>query len=339
MQKEIKGMILSRLIILISIVALPIVIFLTFFMTDFTLPEWFSKDPVLNFWIIKILCPLIFSISWLFFMILFATRLSVSIESMDKTIAVVPIRLKVFFGANALFILFIFVLPLITPLISALSFSSMAWRLTHRKESWDDQKVSLITKILMVLFCILPVLCSILILPQYIILAISLWELWIELLPILLSVSYCIYTALAIGSLFVLIANRGVSEYEQILQEPTSEMTIWYIRIGELFMFVFFLFLEFSELEIVLMFYYAGFFIGIFVAIVNFIIGKRKNASFKSYFIGYFLAALFMGANLLIMNEELSYMVQIISLIFSAILFISIFVITFLTLKESEMTT
>ena len=340
MSKEIKGIIVSRLVILISIIILPIIIFLIFAFADFTL--WFSDNSTLNFWIIKILCPLVFSISWLFFIILFATRLSNTIESMDKTVAVIPIRLKLFFGANALFILFIFVLPLITPLIAILSFVSIAWRLSFRKEAWEDAKVPLFTKILMVLFSILPIICSIIIIPQYLILAIFIWEdIWVPFLPFLFRISYAIYTALAIGSLFILIANKGVSEYEQILQEPQSEATIWYIRIFEIFLFVFFLFLEgfftgFQRFEIINIFYYAGFFIGIIVAVINFFNGKRKSTSFKSYFLGYLLAAIFMAANLFV-AADWSYWIQMVSLILSATVFIFIFFYTFMTIKESEL--
>ena len=157
----------------------------------------------------------------------------------------------------------------------------MAWRITtFKRETWEDQKVSLITKIFMILFSILPVFCSIIILPQYLILAIFLWEvIWIPFLPLLFRISYAIYTALAIGSLFFLIYNRGISEYEQLLTEPKSEATIWYIRSLEIFLFFFFLFLEgfftgFQRFEILDVFYYAGFFIGIIVAVINFINGR-----------------------------------------------------------------
>ncbi|MFX1392366.1 MAG: hypothetical protein ACFFAH_02225 [Promethearchaeota archaeon] len=339
MSKEFKGIIVSRLVVLISVILLPIVIFLIFIFVDFKL--WFSDDPNLTFWIIKILCPLIFSISWIFFIILFATRFSIAIESMDKTVAVVPIRLKLFFGANALFILFIFVLPIITPIISVLIFASIAWRLTFRKEAWEDQKIPKYTKVLMVIFSILPIFCSIIILPQYLVLAVFLWEdIWIPILPYLFKVSYSIYTALAIGSLFFLIVNRGVSEYEQILAEPKSEATIWYIRIFELFLFIFFLFLEgfftgFRRYEIVDLFYYVGFFIGIIVAIINFINGKRKNISFKSYFFGYLLAGVFMAANLFI-TADWSYWIQMLSLILSAAVFIFVFFFTFIRIEETE---
>ncbi len=341
MPKEIRGLIASRLIVIISIIILPIIIFLIFAFADFSL--WFTDDKTINFLIIKILCPLVFSISWVFFLILFATRVSTSIESMDKTVAVIPIRLKLFFGANALFILFIFVLPIITPIIAVLSFSSMAWRLTtFKRETWEDQKVSLATKIFMILFSILPVFCSIIILPQYLILAIFLWEvIWVPFLPVLFKISYAIYTSLAIGSLFFLIYNRGVSEYEQLLTEPKSEATIWYIRILEIFLFVFFLFLEGfftggQRFELINVFYYAGFFIGIAVAVINFIMGKRKDVSFKSYFLGYLLAAIFMASNLFIAGDW-SYMIQMLFLFLSAAVFIFIFFFTFLTIKESEL--
>lgn len=341
MSKEIKGVIVSRLVVLISIVALPIVIFLIFAFADFEL--WFTDDKVLTFWIIKILCPLVFSISWLFFLILFATRLSITIESMDKTVGVIPIRLKLFFGANALFILFIFVFPLITPLVAILTFSSIAWRLTaYKKETWEDQKVSKGTKILMILFCLLPIFCSILIIPQYIVLALFLWDnIWLPFLPFLFRISYAIYTALAIGSLFFLIANRGISEYEQILTEPKSDGTIWYIRIGEVGLFIFFLFLEgfftgFQRFAIINYFYYAGFFIGIVVAIINFINGRKKDISFKSYFFGYLLAAVFMASNLFF-SGDLSYWLQIVMLVASASVFIFVFFFTFLTMDETEL--
>ena len=336
MTREVKGFILSRLLVLISIIIVPIAIFLIFNLVEFSL--WYSQNPTLNFWILRVLCPLVFSVSWLFFLILFANRLSETIDSMDKTVGIVPLRLRFFFGLNALFILFIFVFPLITPIIAILSFASMAWRLTtFRKESWDESEISTATKVLMVLFSILPIFCTISILPQYLVLSIFLWEtLWLPLLPLIFIVSVCLCTALAIGSLFYMIANRGVSEYEQIFIDTTVQKYIWHIRIFELFLFIFFLFLSFGNFPLMNIFYYAGFAIVIIVSIVNFINGKRRDVSFKSHFFGYLLAAVFMGSNLIIFNPDLALIIQEVSLILSAIVFILIFIFKFLSAEESE---
>ena len=335
MSEQYKGVIISRLMVIISIILVPIVIFLIFNLVEFKL--WYSDNPALNFWVLRVLCPLIFSVSWLFFLILFANRLSETIDSMDKTVGIVPLRLRFFFGLTALFILFIFVFPLITPIISILSFASMAWRLTtFRKESWDESETSFATKFLIILFSILPIFCTISILPQYIVLSIFLWEnLWLPLLPIIFIISVCLCTALAIGSLFYLIANQGVSEYEQIFIDTTVQKYVWHIRIFELFLFVFFLFLSFGNFALMNIFYYAGFVIVIFVSISNFINGKRRDVSFKSHFLGYLLAAVFMGSNLIIFNPDLALIIQEVSLILSAVVFILIFFLKFFRVEES----
>ena len=334
--KQIKGIIVSRLIVLISIILVPIVIFLIFNLVEFRL--WFSNSPALNFWILNILCPLVFSVGWLFFMILFANRFSDTVDHMDKTVGVIPLRLRFFFGLNALFILFIFVFPLITPVIAILSFASMAWRLTtSRKKIWDDSEISFGTKFLMVLFSLLPIFCTIVILPQYLVLSVFLWNnIWLPLLPLIFIISVCLCTALAIGSLFYLIANKGVSEYEQIFIDTTEEKYLLHIRVLELFLFLFFLFLAIGNFALIDFFYYAGFVIVAFVAVVNFINGKRKDVSFRSHFLGYLLAAVFMGSNLIIFNPALAIVIQEWSLIISAVVFILVFFYTFLRMDEAE---
>jgi len=177
MSREIKGIIVSRLIVFISIIIIPVITFLVYNLTDFFL--WFSEDPILTFWLIKILCPFVFSVAWLYFLILFANRFSQSLESMDTTIRVVPLRLKFFFGVNALFILFIFIFPLITPLVAALSFASMAWRLTRaKKKSWEDNNVSFGTRFSMIAFILLPVFCAVCIMPVYLSLSVFLWRVY-----------------------------------------------------------------------------------------------------------------------------------------------------------------
>jgi len=167
MSKSVKGLIFSRLIVVLTIILVPISIFLIYSLVDFNL--WYSNDEILNFWIIKILIPSVYSVSWLFFLVLFANRLADTIDSFDEKIGVVPSRLKFFYGINAVYILFIFVFPLITPIISILIFASFAWRLTtFRKESWEeDTKVSTFTKIAMGFFAIIPLFCTISIIHQY----------------------------------------------------------------------------------------------------------------------------------------------------------------------------
>lgn len=335
MSKTVKGIIFSRLIVLLAAILVPISIFLIFSVVDFNL--WYSNDPDLNFWIIKILSPIVFSISWLFFLILFANRFANTMDSFDEKISVVPSRLKFFYGINAVYILFIFVFPIITPVIAILSFASFAWRLTtFRKESWeDDSKTSFLTKFAMVLASLIPIFCTISIIPVYLELPLFLWNsVWVFLIQYLYMISYSLFTALSIGSLIILFSNSGISEYEQIFVDTNQKRSFTHIKILEVFLFGFFLFLDYNNYSIIDLFYTSGLIIVIFTYFVNLIRGKSKYGNFKSYFVGYLIATIFIGSNVIIATEELSGFLRIWSLLISAILYIFVLVYTFVTIED-----
>jgi len=335
MSKTVKGIIFSRLIVLLAVILVPISIFLIFSFVDFNL--WYSNDPDLNFWIIKILSPIVFSISWLFFLILFANRFANTMESFDEKISVVTSRLKFFYGINAVYILFIFVFPIITPVIAILSFASFAWRLTtFRKESWkDDSKTSVLTKVAMVLASIIPLFCTISIIPVYLELPLFLWNtVWLFLIEYLFIISYSLFTALSIGSLIILFSNSGISEYEQIFVDTNQKKSFTHIKILEVFLFGFFLFLDINDYPIIDLFYTSGLIIVIFTYFVNFIRGKSKYGNFKSYFVGYLIAAIFIGSNVILSSEEISIFLRIWSLLLSAILYIFVLFYTFVTIED-----
>jgi hypothetical protein len=331
MSKQVKGVIISRLIIVLAIILVPISTFLIYVFVEFDL--WYSTDPTLTFWIIKIVCPLVFSISWLFILILFANRLANTMDSFDDVIGVVPSRLKFFYGINAVYILFIFVFPVITPIISVLSFASFAWRLTtFRKESWEeDTKVSFLTKFVMGFFSLIPIFCTLSIIHKYLDLPLFLWnEIWVPILPYLFDISYSLFTALAIGSLIILFSNSGISEYEQIFVDTTKQKKYWNVRILEVFLFGIFLYLDLYDYEIIEFFYIIGFAIIIFISIVNFIRGKSKYKGFKSHLFGYLIAAVFIGSNVVFTSDSvLSFNLRIYSLLISAILYIVVLIYTF----------
>ncbi|TFG25227.1 MAG: hypothetical protein EU533_01335 [Promethearchaeota archaeon] len=341
MPKEVKGLLITRLIVLVLIICIPISIFFIYNIIPFSL--WYSNDPTLNFWVIKILIPSVFSVSWLFFLILFANRLAESMELFDEKIGVVPSRLKFFYGINAVYLLVIFVFPLVTPVISILSFASFAWRLTtFKKESWEeDTEISFFIKFLMVLFAILPLFCTVSIIHQYLDLSFFLWnDIWVRVLPYLFIFSYSLFTALAFGSLIILFSNAGISEYEQIWSETPTKNRFWKVKVFEGILFAFFLYLDLSryfgiyEYDLIDFFYLAGFIIIIFTSIVNYVRGKSKYKGFKGHLIGYFIATVFIGSNVIFTSELISELLRVWSLLLSAIMYIFVLFYTFITIEE-----
>ena len=335
MSKTVKGVIIPRLVVLLAIILVPLSIFIIFSFVNFNL--WYSNDVNLNFFVIKILSPIVYSVSWLFFLILFANRFANTMESFDDKISVVPSRLKFFYGINAVYILFIFVFPIITPVISILSFASFAWRLTtYRKESWeDDTETSKLTKIVMGLAALIPIFCTVSIIPEFLALPIFLWNnVWLLLIDSLFKISYSLFTALSIGSLIILFSNSGISEYEQIFTDTSQKKSFANVKVLVIFLFGFFLFLDINNYPIVELIYTAGLVIVIFTYLINLIRGRSKYGSFKSYFLGYLIAAVFIGSNVILTTEQISEFLRLWSLLISAIIYIFVLFYTFVTLEE-----
>jgi len=258
-------------------------------------------------------------------------------ESFDDKISVVPSRLKFFYGINAVYILFIFVFPIITPVISILSFASFAWRLTtFRKDSWEeDAETSFLTKLVMVLASLIPIFCTVSIIPEFLELPLFLWNVvWAGLIEYLFTISYSLFTALSIGSLIILVSNAGISEYEQLFTDTTQKKSFVNVKVLVVFLFGFFLFLDLYNFPIVELIYTAGLVIVIFTYLINLIRGRSKYGSFKSYFLGYLIAAVFIGSNVILSTEEISEFLRLWSLLISAILYIFVLFYTFITLED-----
>ena len=165
---------------------------------------------------------------------------------------------------------------------------------------------------------------------QFFVLASFLWNrIWLPLLPYLFIISYSLFTALAIGSFVLLFYNSGISEYEQFWSESSKKQRFWNIKILEIILFAFFLFLDLGDFEVINLFYIAGFLFIIIISIVNFIQGKAKVKGFKSHIFGYLIATVFIGSNVLFTTEEFSELLRIWSLLISAILYIFVFFYTF----------
>jgi hypothetical protein len=227
----------------------------------------------------------------------------------------------------------IFILPAITPVVSILSFASMAWRLTTiRRKRWEeDTKVSLLTWIVICIAAVVPIFCTVSIIPEFFVLTAFLWnDLWVPLLPYLFKISYALFTALAIGSFILMFYNAGISEYEQFWNGATKKKWIWYIKILEIALFAFFLYLDLLEFEVINLFYIFGFIFIIITSFVNYIQGKSKVVGFKSHLFGYIIAAVFIGSNVLFSTELISEILRVWSLIISAVLYIIVFLYTFL---------
>jgi len=136
-----------------------------------------------------------------------------------------------------------------------------------------------------------------------------------------------------------LFSNSGISEYEQTFLDNPQKNKFWNVKLLEVFLFGFFVILDlYDTSRIIELFYWAGFIIILFTSVVNFFRGNSKYKDFKSHFVGYLIAAVFIGSNLLQQaTAEISGLLRIWSLVITAVLYIFVFFYTFIKLDEDWM--
>lgn len=326
MPRQIKGLLVSRLITVGAAILVPVVIWVLFTLIDFEV-AWFPPGDAKNI-LVRVVTPLIYSVSWLFLILLFKDRISATIDAMDRSAAVIPLRLLFFYGLNALFVLCIFVFPLLTPVLAVLAFASFAWRLaTVRKSDWGEQvHVSGFTWFLVVLFAIPPIFCSVMILPETFGLAVTLWnEFWLPIVDLLYDFSLVLCTSLTFGSL-IFFVKTGASEYEH---GSTDEDLRW-VHAVEVIIFLFLLFLLWKEIEFINVFFWVGMGISFLIPAANFLKGRQAVGAINSHPVGYVIAGVFVLANLLWETPS----VKNVTLLVTAIVFIVAAIYTFFHLDE-----
>jgi hypothetical protein len=183
----------------------------------------------------------------------------------------------------------------------------------------------------------IPIFCTVSIIPDFLDLPLFLWnQIWLPVLPYLFIFSYALFTSLAIGSFIILFLNSGISEYEQIslFDDKPKKKKYLNVKILEVVLFGFFLYLDLSNYDVIQLFYWMGFAMILFTSFINYVRGKTKYGSFKSHFVGYLIAAVFIGSNVVFSTNEISGFLRISSMLISAVLYIFVLFYTFLTIED-----
>ncbi|OLS12520.1 MAG: hypothetical protein RBG13Loki_3882 [Promethearchaeota archaeon CR_4] len=342
----------SRVLIIAMIIVMPIFIFMEFwYLVDESLVTFdvpLITDPAIKDLIIRWVAPGIYAFGWVFILLLFATRTAETVSAVATSSRIIPMRMRLFYTINALFLAMIFVFPVATPFISIFAFASLGWRLTTFRVEWDSgKKVGAGTYIVMILFAIPPALLAIIYIPATFDLALHFWnDLWLPwVVDYLYKFSMCLATSLTFGSLIYFI-QTGASEYEQA--QMTVAMTgkqksFAGAQFLQVVIFFFLLYLEWKEVPIKALFYWVGLLIVIFISIIGLV--RRGGSGViqfdKSYFLGYLLTAAFFVGELwryggifgITWDEEFF---KSALLIITAVVYIVIFVYKFLTYEEES---
>ncbi len=230
----------------VTVVLLAIVGPVYFFLLMLFIPQMTPfGDPWLDFLFHYVGAPIVFSVPWVGTIYYQRYRLANTVHIMDETITAVPLRWRVFYGANAAFILMVFILPMATPVIALIEGLIVAGHVFYRVGvgKLGGGKIAAVLGVIVAIgLCILPALVMIEFLPLYI-------ELWTRILQtwtgFWLDVAYgfaqCLVNALSFGAPVYFI-YFGAQQYDKGLygEVYTKTPTGW-IRFAEFIIFSIFL--------------------------------------------------------------------------------------------------
>ncbi|MHA1372598.1 MAG: hypothetical protein ACTSWN_08825 [Promethearchaeota archaeon] len=290
--------------------------------------------------------PIVYIISWFFFLVLFGTKIGNTYDMMKKVVSPISVRYNIYYGVSALFFLIGILLPLITPVLAMLMFGSIIWRITTIKRDWAvNENTPTYVIVLVLIAMVVPILCNVYFYIKFIPMAIEFWnKIFIGLfLPYLKIIARAMGTALTLGGL-IYLARYGTSEYEVIFQETGERpREFWNVLLLQVFSFIFFLILIFMteglEVDVVVtqatifdIIAYITIAINVILIFGNWIKSKQFKTANKSI-LSYLLIIAFYIFNLLNGLPFFAFM-ETLTLIASSFFYIGIFVLTLIIAED-----
>jgi hypothetical protein len=272
---------LSRLFVLLFGLFSPIYILVVFLGFTFEL-AWLPFDWSYNSKIISIsanwVAPILYCIGWIYFMLLLSKRFASTIELMGETSSTISAHYIIFYGVCALVMLISFLIPLFTPIVGVLSFSSMVFSALTSKVAYNelDAKTQKFVKTVTFIVDIPIIFCTILVVPELIGFSVDLflgfWQNWLDPLYFLMK---GLGVALPIGNFWLLYRN-AIGEMEGRRKTSTKSNTD--ILFTEIVITVFLFILEWNGIDFVQVLYYGGFIFWVLSFIINFIQGRNSGS-------------------------------------------------------------
>lgn len=295
-----------RLLVVLLFILIPIYYFAIFFFVDIVSGGALYLSGFLSYldepFVIYFLMPLILSVPWFIFLILFRNNFANSFMIMHNTRSVITPRWTIFYGLTSFFIMAIFILPAISTVLSMFGFFILSWRVFIASD-WAEKKGRganicwfFIVVILLELF---PILVAWEGYYNYTILTNVMWTVWINYLPEFYSFMIVIFNAFTIGSLTRLLSSK-TSEFErQVDQSTETNLPMRLIYLVQTLFLIIFLTLWFLEIFLGGFFYWINLILNMFCLVLAFILiilslfrGKQNGIrlSILSYILVFFLA-------------------------------------------------
>ncbi len=283
---------ISRILVMAFGILIPIyILYLFLFKTEFIL-DWLPSDWGYNSKIIwtsaNIVAPILYCVGWLYFNFLLAKRFASTIELMQETSSMISAHYILFYGVCALAMLVSFLIPILTPVVGILAFSSLAYNFLTKKVNWEDldDKTKRFVKIVIFIVDIPVIFCTILVLPEIISISITFFLAFMDLMiePLYVAIR-SLGVALPIGNFILLYQNATQSGNVGKRLDVSGKKNL-NIAMVEILIAACFIFLEYNldPLSTGYQFFQYMYYVGIIFWILSFIANTVQGRNTKGTF-------------------------------------------------------
>ncbi|RDE17128.1 MAG: hypothetical protein C4K47_00210 [Candidatus Thorarchaeota archaeon] len=218
----------------------PIYFFLLMFMLPFQMAPF--DDPVLNWLFHHVAAPAVFSAAWVGAMYYERYRLANAVQIMHDTTTTVPLRWRVFYGANAAFVLTFFILPLATAPMALAGGLFVAGHVFYRVgvgKMGGGRPAAALGVLVGIALCILPFIIMIQFTPAYLQVWQTILDAWSTYwVGIVYGVAQCLVNALSFGAPFYFLFFAAGQYDKGLYGEVYTRTPSALIRIFETVCFV-----------------------------------------------------------------------------------------------------
>jgi len=276
-------------------ISIPIyILYLFYFREDIVfLLEWLPSDWGYNSKIIwtsaNVVAPILYCFGWLYFNFILAKRFASTFELMQETSSMISAHYILFYGVCALAMLVSFLIPILTPIIGILAFSSLAFNISTKKSNWNDfdEKKKRWVKVFIFIVDIPVIFCSILVIPEIISISVTFFLAFMDVMiePLYTSIR-ALGVALPIGNFILLYQNATQSSNVGKRLDLSGKKNL-NIAMVEILIAASFILLEYrlvptsTGYQFFQYLYYIGIIFWILSFIANTVQGKNKKGTFN----------------------------------------------------------
>jgi hypothetical protein len=235
---------MSRITVVLIAVLGPVYFFILMQFLPFQLAPF--QDVTLDWWFHYVLVPSIFSAPWVGVIYNARYRLANTFHLTEETTDAVPLRWRVFYGTNAVFVLMFFILPIVAAPLAIIAGLFVAATVFYRigvGKFGAGRPAAAVAVIVAIALCTLPTLIMLEFIPRYI-------EVWTAVMggwtgywiDIVYGFAQCLVNALTFGSPFYFVFYAAQQYDRGLYGTVYTETPTTKIRIGELILFVVFLY-------------------------------------------------------------------------------------------------